>query len=308
MNSIELTGALQGLRALDATDLDRYKQSVDAGQQVGFAYYFPSLLTKRQPGKCEILVEEDHDSLCLYRWSNKDGARRLDLLFAPMPMDLAVLQRCLERANDFNGSRKARILKIDEKDTGVVAEMPQLSVRKRRSQYLYDPGSFQEISGRKYRTVRRNVSRVEALGDVRAEPYTPEHYEECFSLLKSWRAHHRATHGTLGGYGTSRRLLQLAGSLRAPDMIGEVLFVDNKVAAFAFGGEIRPGVGAFLEAKSDPNINGLSYYQRYSFLRKQNQFTFINDGSDAGREGLRQLKDSLRPIGMHTEFSGKQAA
>jgi hypothetical protein len=33
----------------------------------------------------------------------------------------------------------------------------------------------------------------------------------------------------------------------------------------------------------------------------------INDGSDAGRSGLRQLKSSLRPIDMHQEYRGSQS-
>ena len=32
----------------------------------------------------------------------------------------------------------------------------------------------------------------------------------------------------------------------------------------------------------------------------------INDGSDAGRSGLRQLKDSFRPVAMHAEFRASQ--
>ncbi len=34
----------------------------------------------------------------------------------------------------------------------------------------------------------------------------------------------------------------------------------------------------------------------------------VNDGSDFGRAGLRQLKDSLRPAQVHVEFRGSQAA
>ena len=307
MKSVDLGGALQGLRPLEPDDLERYKEAVVVGQQVGFGYYFPGLLTKSRPGASEILIGQDNDSLCLFRWSNKGREPRLDVLFAPMPLDLSVLQRCIERANQFNGNRKARILRIDEKDTDLIAGVPRISVRKRRPQYLYNPDSFQELSGRKFRTIRRNVSRIEALSGVHVEPYKAEHYDACFGLLKRWREHHRTMHGTQGGYGTSRRLLGLAESLAAPDMLGEIVIIEDKVAAFAFGGEIRPGVGAFLEAKSDPMIPGLSYFQRYSFLRKQNRFALINDGSDTGREGLRQLKESLRPVGMHTEFSGAQA-
>lgn len=306
MADIDYTGALAGLRPLEVADLQLYKEAVAASGQVGFAYYFPGLLAKQRPGRTQILTATDNGSLCLYRWNNKDGKPRLDVLFAPLPFDPLVLQRCIERANDFNGDRRARILKIDEKDSGLIAEASQLNVRQRRPQYLYDPDSFGDLAGRKFRTVRRNVNRVEERDDITVRPYSNDCYEGCFDLLKRWRKHHRETHGTLGGFGTSKRLLDIAGKLPERDLCGEVISIDDEIIAFGFGGEIRPGIGAFLEAKSDPAITGLSYFQRYSFLRKQTHFDVINDGSDTGRAGLRQLKQSLRPASMHLEFSGAQ--
>ena len=307
MNKNQQQTALEGLRPISAGDLERYKAAVTQGQQVGFAYYFPSLLAKHKPGVYEILIEDCNDSLCLYRRRSKEDKQQLDILFAPMPMKLSALQHCIDRVHTFNGNQRARILKIDEKDAERLDGIPRVSIRKRRGQYLYDPDSFKELAGRRYRTVRRNINKVEALPDVRAEPYTHDHYDACRTLLKRWRDHHREKHGTQGGFGTSRRLLKLVNSMTSPDVIGEVIFVQDELVAFAFGGEIRPGVGAFLEAKSAPEITGLSYYQRYSFLKKQNLFEFINDGSDTGREGLRQLKESLRPVGIHTEYSASFA-
>ena len=179
-------------------------------------------------------------------------------------------------------------------------------MRERRSQYLYAPDAFADISGRKFRTMRRNMSKVVSLGNVEVLPYAEEHTEPCLQLLKKWRKHHRDTHGTMGGVGTTRRIINLAGKFRSPDIHGEVITIDNTLVGFAFGGEIRPGVGAFLEAKCDFNIQGLSYFQRFNFMSKLNHFELVNDGSDVGREGLRQLKNSLRPVDMHTEYRAWQ--
>jgi len=53
-------------------------------------------------------------------------------------------------------------------------------------------------------------------------------------------------------------------------------------------------------------VAGLSYFHRYSFLEKLQEFQFVNDGSDVGRAGLRQLKNSLRPVEMHLEYRANQ--
>jgi hypothetical protein len=65
-------------------------------------------------------------------------------------------------------------------------------------------------------------------------------------------------------------------------------------------------MGCYIEAKSDLSIPGLSYFQRQHFLSRLSEFELVNDGSDSGRAGMKQLKDSLWPIRMHIQYSGHQ--
>lgn len=298
-----LSGSLAGLKALEIADLPRYKRAVESGEQLGFGYYFPYLLSRNRPGRSAVLVALDEGSLCVFEWRAARGSQpRLDLLLAPTPLDLAVLDRCLERANDFNGDLSARVLRVDAKDAEILSGSPHLRLKERKMQYLYSPAAFADISGRRYRTLRRNVARVEELPGVEVVPYAVSHAEACRGLLRRWARHHRAAHGTAGGAGTTGRAIELAGTLPETDLRGEVVLVDGRLSAFAFGGEIRPGVACFFDAKSDPEVPGLSYFHRYRFLSKLGDFDLVNDGSDVGRAGLRQLKDSLRPIEMHTEY------
>ena len=94
--------------------------------------------------------------------------------------------------------------------------------------------------------------------------------------------------------------------LGAPTLEGEVILLDGDVIAFSLGGELRPGLGIFAEAKSDHGYSGLSVYQRYRFMSTRSHWTLINDGPDVGREGLAQLKNRLRPVGFHQEYSARQ--
>ena len=80
----------------------------------------------------------------------------------------------------------------------------------------------------------------------------------------------------------------------------------GQLAAFAFGGEIRPGVACFFEAKSDGSVPGLAYAHRRNFMLNLQDYDVVNDGSDTGRPGLRQLKDSFRPVAMHAEYRATQ--
>jgi hypothetical protein len=220
-------------------------------------------------------------------------------------MNGAVLKRCLERANDFNGDRSAQIMRIDTKDVDAV-KAAKVRVRKRREQYIFASRAYGDMSGKTFYTIRRNVKLVQQLPDVEVVPYSTSHAQACDALLDRWVREHRDMHGNTGGAGTSRRALELAGTLPDNELRGEVVFVDGRLAAFAFGGEIRPGLGGSFERKCDTSIKGLGYFHFLSLLKSLHQFERINDGSDAKHAGLRQLKDSFRPVEMHVEHRGTQ--
>jgi len=304
-NEPPLTGALAGLKILGIEDFDYYRSAIAAGEQVGWSYYFPFLLTQHRPGRSALLIDIDEGSICLYIWRVREGKPRLDIHSAPAPMNTSVLRRCLERASDFNGDRSTRVMRIDAKDSDAVATLPELRVWPRKKQYIFLPENYVDLAGKKYYTVRRNVSRVERLPDVEVRPFIPDDKKACRDLLYAWKKIHRDTHGTAGGVGISRRGLDMLGQLPDDTLRGQVILVDGKLSAFAFAGEIRPGLGCSFERKCDTSLRGMSYFQLRSLLLSLQEYPRVNDGSDTGRTGLRQLKDSFRPIEMHVEFRAR---
>ncbi|MCP4036614.1 MAG: DUF2156 domain-containing protein [bacterium] len=301
----ELSGALEGLKILEVKDLARYQAAVEAGQQMGWGYYFPFLLTRNRPGRNAILVVEDEGSLCVFNWKHGDGKPQLDVNFAPLPMNPAVLRRCIERANEFNGDRSARVMRIDAKDIDAVREV-SLRPKERKQQFIFAPEAYKDLGGKALKTVRRNVALVDRLENVEVLPFSTSHANDCHALLVDWKKEHRNAHGSNGGAGTSRRAINLAGTLPENILRGEVVFVDGRLVAFAFGGEIRPGLACSFERKSDKSIPGIGYFQLCNLFRSFDGVEMINDGTDTGREGLRQLKTSFRPIEMHVEYRARQ--
>jgi hypothetical protein len=306
--SISLTGALEGLKVLDASDLPRWKGALERARSSGYGSYFPFVLAHQRSRRSAVLVGQDAGCLSIFILKSARRGPHLDVFLPPMPMDVAVTRRCLERANDFNGDRSARILRIDANDAPLVESLPGLSVRERRSQYLYAPRAFGDLRGGKYRTLRYHVSRVRRLPALEVVPYDEQYAGACRTLLEQWAERHRSQFGTSGDAGMSKRALALTKVLAAPDLVGELILLSGKVVSFAFGGELRPGVGCLFEAKTDLAVPGLTHFQCYSFLTKLDAFELINGGSDARRAGLGQLKDSLRPVAMHVEYRGTQAA
>lgn len=299
-------GVLQDLEILTAEHSKRYKAAVEAGAQMGWGYYFAHLLAQNRVGRSAIMIGEDDGSICVFRWRLRKSKPRLDVYLPPIPMNVAVLRRCLERANEFNGDVSARIMRVDAHDVDAVLELPQLSARERRRQYIFAPANYEELSGKKRYTIRRNVAFVSQLPDVEIKAFSVELADGCLRLLERWTSSHRASYGTAGGAGVSRRAIELASRLPESDICGEVVLIDGEVSAFAFGGEIRPGLGCSFERKCDTDVRGLSYYHFRSLLLKLRDYEQVNDGSDTGRAGLTQLKNSFRPIDMHVEYRASQ--
>jgi hypothetical protein len=299
------SSVLTGLKAASPDDYANYTAALENSRPTGSSYYLPGLLAYQRAGRREILIGEDEGSICIYRWEFKQGKTQLDLYLAPTPMNAAVLQRCIERANEYNQDQSARILRIDEKDEHEIASAG-FRVRKRREQYLFSPEKYLDLGGKELYTVRRNHAKIDKLGEVRVETYTPSYAESCHALLERWRSEHRERHGSAGGYGSSKRIIDLAGKLPESALTGQVILIEEAVAAFSFGGKIHSGIACSFERKCDNQFNGLTYFQLRHFLLHLDSYHFVNDGSDAGRPGLKQLKDSFRPVEMHAEYRGYQ--
>jgi hypothetical protein len=155
-------------------------------------------------------------------------------------MDTAILRDCLERANDFNGDRSARVMRIEAKDREAVASAG-IRVRERKQQYLFSRNTYVTRAGIRLHTVRRNVARVDALPDVDVAPYVAAYQADCLKLLHGWQHEHKQRHGSSGGFGATKRMLGLAGSLPEEALSGQVILVGGKLVGFAFGGRLRPG-------------------------------------------------------------------
>jgi hypothetical protein len=299
--------ALSGLVLATTKRHARYAKMTEAGKPTGSSYYYPGLLVYQRKGRRTIYMDEDDGSVCIYRWQVDGEKPRLDLYLAPNPMNPAVLKRCLERANEFNGDSSARVLRIDEKDAKAVASAG-LKLRKRRQQFLFSPRNYEELTGSSLRTIRRNVSAIEELSNIEVRQYQQDDEEACTELLNAWVVTHRGQHENSGGIGFSRRLIKLVGKLPADVLTGQVVTMDGKLVGYSFGGSIHSRLACFYDTKCEQNIKGLTYFVRRSFFLHLSDYPIVNDGSDVGREGLRQIKQSFRPVALHQEYRANQIA
>ncbi len=298
---------LTDLKPLQITDLSAFKSAITAGQQQGWAYYFPFLLFVRYGAEnSQMLWTEDEGSLCLFvRQTGKKN--RLHLYFPPFPANDAALQRCLERANEYNREHSTWIYWIDEDNADQLHRLKSLRLQRRNPQYLYRPRDLADMSGSTYRTLRRNISLGRRMTDIDIQPYHLEDAPECRQLLEHWgKTQGQGLTGTFYQRRYALNCFQLAPQFQEQDLRGLVFRVNGQVRAFAFGGEIRPELGCSLLTIAAPDVTCLSYVVRHHFLSGMTNCLVVNDGSDGGQDGLREMKVRFRPCGLHNTFKAKQ--
>ncbi|MBK5941223.1 phosphatidylglycerol lysyltransferase domain-containing protein [Halochromatium roseum] len=298
---------LSDLRPLQLTDLPRFKQAVIAGQQRGWNFYFPYLLFVRLGSQsARYLWEERNGSLCVFRhqYARKN---RLDLAFPPFPYQESALLGALERSTDFNQSDNSRIYFIDEQDMPQLRQLNLFRLTKRNPQYLFSPKALSSLAGPQFQNLRRKISLASRRMEIDIQPYGPEYAAQCRQLLNDWeRQKEKQSDSVFFQRRYALNAFHFAPQLDNRDLNGFVYLVNQQVRALTFGGEIRPNVGCLLLSIADPSNADLGYFIRQHFISTMQDYEIVNDGSDGGDHGLREMKQRFRPTGFHIAYTGKQ--
>ena len=300
---------ISDLHPLQLTDQQRFKEAITAGGQKGWYYFFPYLLFVRLGSQSSRMVwTEDQGSICLFKHQYGHN-KRLDLVFPPFPYQEGPLRRSLERMNDFNQANSSRIYFIDAQDLPQLQALNAFSFSPRNPQYLYASQELAELRGSRFRTLRRNISLARRLADIVVESYRLEHAGQCRQLLQLWeRTQGVKHHVPVYQHRYALNAFHFAPQMDDRDLHGLVFLVNGQTRAFAFGGEIRKGLGCSLLGIADPAVTSLSYVMSQEQLTRNQECYLYNDGSDAGQSGLREYKQRFRPSGLHETYAAKQVA
>ena len=85
---------------------------------------------------------------------------------------------------------------------------------------------------------------------------------------------------------------------------GGAILLGGKVVAFTFGEKLNSDTAVIHVEKADPEIRGAYAAINQNFAAAEwSDMTFINRESDMGLEGLRQAKESYRPVKLIEKFN-----
>jgi hypothetical protein len=127
-----------------------------------------------------------------------------------------------------------------------------------------------------------------------SEPTT----DDALILLKDWYTKHTKE---IYDFGYTLNLIRHSSKYKEsnPDYRIKALYIDNKIVNLCIWGKLTEDTSVFLVCKSKNDINQyIGDYARYKAYNemKLEGYTFINDGSDLGLDGLKKYKTKFRPV------------
>ncbi len=266
-------------------------------------YTFTNLFVWRH-ARPVYFVEVAGALIFLIRTDGNDNAGEKFLIFGP-PAGEVALPAVINALGDkcVGACRLAGAAVAQLQEQGL-----QVEADRDNADYVYRVRDLAALAGRRYAKKRNQVKRCLQSLHCAYEPITAANIAECLDLQESWcrvRACGREP-GLCSEYIAIREIFK---QYRRLGLLGGAVRVDNRLQAYAIGGQLSPGVAVCHFEKAMPGFPGLGqlinqWFAEYGLAA----FMFVNREQDLGIPGLRQAKESYYPHHMvekYNAFFGK---
>jgi hypothetical protein len=163
--------------------------------------------------------------------------------------------------------------------------------------YYYGKKDLAELLGKTYHKKRNLVNAFNGAYVCESRPLTPERVGDALAVLLEWAT----LKGEPGDVIASTEALERFETL---GMSGSVYYVAGKPVGWCLGEPVAKGtMFAIHFEKGIDHYKGVYQYINQEFARGlPESFTFINREQDLGDEGLRQAKETYRPLGFVKKY------
>jgi len=298
------TTALDGLRQISLADLPAYKQAINQTQRKGWVHYFAYLLLisqggVRKTGGETFWLGDDAGSLCVYHLRPGSSGPRLRLFLAPMPLQVAVVLRCLQRVRQYNGGGSVGVFRMDADESAALRGLPGARMAACAEEYLYQPARYQKLAGGEFADLRKAVNQMGRAGDVQVTRYRRADASACRDVHRQWVAAQGSKYPAINNLTFTRNCLEMADDFPPEDLFGVVVRVNGEVRSFGFAGEIRANMGNLFISYSDHRVSGLHKFMTLQLFAGLQHLALVNSGDAEGAPSLAAAKRAMASVGTH---------
>jgi len=165
--------------------------------------------------------------------------------------------------------------------------------------YLYRREEMASLSGRKLHKKKNLVNQFLRKNTCVIEPLLAGRVGDALAILEAWRQQQESP----GDYAAAREALENMESLQ---LCGNVFYVNDEPAAYSLGEELAQGrmwVTHFEKAVARDQYKGIYQYINQAFISTlPEKYELVNREQDLGDPGLRQAKESYKPVGFVKKY------
>lgn len=166
-------------------------------------------------------------------------------------------------------------------------------------EYVYDAQSLATLSGKRLHAKRNHANRFYAQFQYECVDLTSAMLAQCLAVHDAW------SDGEPPESAASEReaVVQAVGNLEALSLVGLLIRVSGRPAAFTVAERLNPAMGLVHLEKAAPDVPGLfSVINQQCVQRFFADAQYINREEDMGMPGLRQAKLSYNPVHMIKKY------
>ena len=215
-----------------------------------------------------------------------------------------VVLRLLRYLRDDRGINNPTIERADARLAAEIGCCAGLSIEPVREHfdYLYATRDLIDLAGQKYHAKRNHLAQARRAGRFTFAPLLESHRHECLELADDWcRVRHCSEDlGLVGEHAAVHEALKHLTHLK---LIGGVVVIEGRVAAFSLGELLNPETGVVHIEKATPDRPGLYAVINQNFCAHAFAKTaYVNREQDLGEKGLRRAKLSYHPIRLVEKY------
>ena len=167
--------------------------------------------------------------------------------------------------------------------------------------YVYSVEELTNLSGKRFHGKKNHVNKFKRLYDWEYRSITSENVSECVHVFEQW--YQNKAEEIPGLDEEHEAVMELFQNWDKLDVRGGSLWVDGNMIAFSVGEPLCGKMAVIHLEHADTAYEGAFAMMNQQFLAHEWQgFTYVNREEDMGIPGMRQAKESYRPVFMVKKY------
>ncbi len=167
--------------------------------------------------------------------------------------------------------------------------------------YVYSVEELTNLAGKRFHGKKNHVNKFQRLYNWEYRPIVLENVQNCIDVFEQW--YQNKVEEIPGIEEEHEAVLELFSHWQKLDVRGGSLWVDDKMIAFSVGEPLCGKMAVVHLEHADTAYEGAFAMMNQQFLKHEWQdFVYVNREEDMGIPGMRQAKESYRPVFMVKKY------